>query len=170
MLAPPFPANEERRLGALRELLLLDTAPEQRFDKLVEFAAREFETPIVLFSLIDTERQWFKAKVGMAACSTPRRISFCAHAILQTDLFIVPDTLQDERFADNPLVTGEPFMRFYAGAPLILPSGFAIGTLCLLDAKPRQLDEIDRSMLGALRDLLLEEVLAQDLLPAGAKR
>ena len=161
MLAPAFPANEARRLSVLRELLLLDTPPEQRFDKLIAFAAREFDVPIALFSLIDSERQWFKAKVGLTVCETSREVSFCAHAILQPDLFIVPDTLADPRFADNPLVTDAPHIRFYAGAPLILPSGEAVGTLCLIDIAPRELDDIDRTMLAALRDLLCEEVLAQ---------
>lgn len=161
MLSPPIPANETSRIAALRELLLLDTPPEQRFDKLVDFAASEFAMPIVLFSLVDSERQWFKAKFGLEACSTSRDISLCGHAILQDGVFMVPDALEDERFADNPLVTGPPHLRFYAGAPLILPSGEAIGTLCLIDTVPRELDEIDRLMLESLRDLLLEEVVAQ---------
>lgn len=165
MLSAPIPANEPSRLAALRQLLLLDTPPEQRFDKLVQFAASEFEVPIVLFSLVEHDRQWFKAKVGIQACSTGRDVSFCAHAILQPDLLIIPDATVDERFADNPLVTGAPHIRFYAGAPLILPSGEAIGTLCLIDTKPRHLDEIDRLMLGTVRDLLLEEMLAQSAVP-----
>ncbi len=161
MLSPPIPANETSRIAALRELLLLDTPPEQRFDKLVDFAASEFAMPIVLFSLVDSDRQWFKAKFGLEACSTSRDISLCGHAILQDGVFMVPDALEDERFADNPLVTGPPHLRFYAGAPLILPSGEAIGTLCLIDTVPRELDDIDRLMLESLRDLLLEEVVAQ---------
>jgi GAF domain-containing protein len=161
VLSAPIPANEPSRLAALRQLLLLDTPPEQRFDKLVAFAASEFDVPIVLFSLVEHDRQWFKAKVGIQACSTGRDVSFCAHAILQPALFIVPDATVDERFADNPLVTGAPHIRFYAGAPLILPTGEAIGTLCLIDTQPRQLDEIDQLMLGTVRDLLLEEMLAQ---------
>jgi GAF domain-containing protein len=163
VLAPPVPTNETSRLAALRALLLLDTPPEQRFDRLVEFAASEFDVPIALFSLVDDDRQWFKAKFGMQACSTSREISLCGHAILHGQLFIVPDALEDQRFADNPLVSGPPHLRFYAGAPLVLPSGEAIGTLCLIDSKARQFDDIDQVMLGALRDLLLEEVLAQRL-------
>jgi GAF domain-containing protein len=161
MLAPPISADEPQRLDALRRLLLLDTPPEQRFDKLVAFAASEFGVPIALFSLIDSERQWFKSRIGMTACETSREVSFCGHAILQPALFIVPDALLDPRFADNPLVTGAPHVRFYAGAPLVLASGEAIGTLCLIDTAPRTLDEIDQAMLGSLRDLLREEVLAQ---------
>lgn len=165
MLSAPIPANEARRLAALRELLLLDTPPEERFDRLVEFAASEFEMPMVLFSLVEDEHQWFKAKVGIQACATSRDVSFCAHAILQPNLFIIPDALEDERFADNPLVTGPPHIRFYAGAPLVLPSGVTIGTLCLIDTAPRQLDEIDQHMLATVRDLLVEEMLAQNAAP-----
>ena len=161
MLSPPVPANEPSRLAALRELLLLDTPPEARFDKLVEFAASEFGMPIVLFSLVEDQRQFFKAKVGIATCSTGREESFCAHAILQPELFIVPDALEDERFFDNPLVTGAPHIRFYAGAPLVMPTGEAVGTLCLIDTQPRQLDDIDQIMLASVRDLLVEEVLAR---------
>ena|SRR5450830_115012 len=161
MLAPPISVDEPQRLDALRRLLLLDTPPEQRFDKLVAFAASEFGVPIALFSLIDSERQWFKSRIGMTACETSREVSFCGHAILQPALFIVPDALLDPRFADNPLVTGAPHVRFYAGAPLVMASGEAIGTLCLIDTAPRTLDEIDQAMLGSLRDLLREEVLAQ---------
>ena len=161
MLSPAIPANEPGRLAALRELLLLDTPPEARFDKLVEFAASEFAMPIVLFTLVEDSRQWFKAKVGTTLCSTDREVSFCAHAILQPDLLMVPDALEDARFFDNPLVTGAPHIRFYAGAPLVLATGEAIGTLCLIDTVPRRLDDIDQLMLGSIRDLLLEEVVAQ---------
>ena len=164
MLSAPIPANEPSRLAALRQLLLLDTPPEQRFDKLLAFAASEFDVPIALFSLVDDDRQWFKAKVGLEACATGRDVSFCAHAILQPELLIIADAMADERFVDNPLVTGAPHIRFYAGAPLILPTGEAIGTLCLIDTRPRQLDEIDQLMLGYVRDLLLEEMLAQSAL------
>jgi GAF domain-containing protein len=161
VLSPPVPANEPSRLAALRELLLLDTPPEARFDKLVAFAASEFEMPIVLFTLVEERHQWFKAKVGTVLCSTDREVSFCAHAILQPALMIVPDALDDQRFFDNPLVTGPPHIRFYGGAPLVLPTGEAIGTLCLIDTVPRRLDDIDQLMLGSIRDLLVEEVVAQ---------
>ena len=161
MPAAPIPADEARRLSVLRELLLLDTPPEERFDKLVGFAAAQFDVPISLFSLVDSERQWFKASVGLGTCETSREMSFCAHAILRPELLVVTDTFLDERFADNPLVTGPPHIRFYAGAPLTLPSGVSIGTLCLVDTKPRELDNIDRVMLASLRDLLIEELLSQ---------
>jgi GAF domain-containing protein len=161
MLAAPIPDNDKERLAALRELLILDTPPEERFDKVVRFAADEFDMPIALLSLIDENRQWFKANVGLDACETGRDISFCAHAILQPDILVIPDSRADPRFADNPIVTGEPYVIFYAGAPLILASGFAVGTLCLIDHKPRQLDATEMAILTTLRDLLLEEMEAK---------
>jgi GAF domain-containing protein len=158
MQAPAIPDNEPDRLAALRELLILDTPPEQRLDKIVHFASAEFNVPIALVSLVDSNRQWFKARVGLDACETSREISFCGHAILQPDILLIPDALADPRFADNPLVTGAPGIRFYAGAPLVLPSGFAIGTLCLLDTRPRTLDLVEMTILSSLRDLLVEEL------------
>jgi GAF domain-containing protein len=159
MLPAPIPADDAARLQALRELLILDTPPEQRFDRLVEFAADEFDMPIALISLIDRDRQWFKARVGLDACETSREISFCGHAILQRELFQVVDALQDPRFADNPLVVGAPHIRFYIGAPLVLPGGAAVGTLCLIDVKPREFDTLDRAILGTLRDLAVAELV-----------
>jgi GAF domain-containing protein len=159
MLAAPIPFNDPERLAALRELLILDTPPEARYDKIVQFARDEFDVPIALLSLVDANRQWFKSKVGLDVCETDRSISFCGHAILQDDLFIISDTLADQRFADNPLVTGFPHIRFYAGAPLIMPSGYALGTLCLIDSKPREVDFTDMAILATLRDLLMQELL-----------
>jgi len=161
MLPAPIPANDAERLRALRELLILDTPPEERFDRIVEFAAGEFDMPIALISLIDEKRQWFKARVGMEACETSREISFCGHAILQSDLFEVLDAALDPRFADNPLVVGAPFIRFYIGAPLALPGGATVGTLCLIDTKPRHFDMLDRAILGTLRDLVVAELAGQ---------
>ena len=158
MMTPAIPANEQQRLAALYELLLLDTPPEQRFDTIVEFAASEFDVPICLVTLIDHDRQWFKARVGMETCSTGRDISFCGHAILHPDVLVVPDAAEDSRFADNPLVMSEPHIRFYAGAPLALPSGYVIGTLCVIDIKPRTLDQVELSILESLRDLLVMEI------------
>lgn len=159
MLAAPIPANESDRLAALRELLILDTPPEQRFDKIVHFAANEFDVPIALVSLIDSGRQWFKARHGLEVCKTGRDISFCGHAIHQAAHFIVEDAAADPRFADNPLVTGEPHIRFYAGAPLQLPNGYTVGTLCLIDRVPRALDHTAQSILATLRDLVIEELV-----------
>lgn len=158
MLAAPTPENDAERLAALYQLLILDTPPEERFDKIVGFASTEFDMPMVLISLIDRERQWFKARIGLDACETGRDISFCGHAILHDATLVVADPLADPRFADNPLVTGAPFIRFYAGAPLILPNGHAIGTLCLIDTEARELDPVDLAILGTLRDLVVQEL------------
>lgn len=117
----------------------MDTVPEEVFDDLTELAARICEAPIALITLVDEDRQWFKAKVGVTVNETSRDISFCGHAIMQPDLFIVPDATKDKRFANNPLVTSDPKVRFYAGAPLITPDGYALGTLCVIDKVPRQL-------------------------------
>jgi GAF domain-containing protein len=135
----PVPKNEKRRLKVLWQYEVLDTFPEELFDDLTELAAHICEAPIALISLVDGERQWFKSKVGTTVKETSRDASFCAHAITQTGLFIVPDATQDKRFAGNPLVTSEPRIRFYAGAPLITPDGYALGTLCVIDKVPRQL-------------------------------
>ena len=161
MLPAPIPADDETRLQALRELLILDTPPEQRFDRIVEFAAHEFDVPMALISLVDRDRQWFKARVGLDTCETSRDISFCGHAITQDQLFEVRNALQDPRFADNPLVLGAPHIRFYMGAPLVMPGGARIGTLCLLDVQPREFDDMDRAILGTLRDLAVAELLGQ---------
>ncbi len=158
MQKPEKPANEQERLAALFELLLLDTPPEQRFDTIVEFAASEFDVPICLISLLDAERQWFKSRVGLATCSTPRDLSFCGHAILQREILVIPDALADPRFHDNPLVSADPHIRFYAGAPIVMPSGHALGTLCIIDTKPRTLDEVELAILSTLRDLLVKEL------------
>lgn len=158
MKTPDIPGDEDQRLAALYELLLLDTPPEQRFDTIVEYAASEFDVPICLVTLIDRERQWFKARVGMETCSTGRDISFCAHAILQPEVMVIPDAAADPRFADNPLVTSEPHIRFYAGAPLVLPSGYVVGTLCVIDIQPRTFDDVELSILGSMRDMLVIEL------------
>jgi GAF domain-containing protein len=135
----PTQQNEKQRLKVLWQYEVLDTVPEEMFDDLTELAARICEAPIALISLVDEDRQWFKSKVGVTLKETSRDISFCAHAIKQDDLFIVPDATKDWRFAQNPLVVSEPRIRFYAGAPLITPDGHALGTLCVLDQVPREL-------------------------------
>lgn len=159
MQPAPLPDNEAERLAALRQLLLLDTAPEERFNMIVDYAASEFEVPICLMTLLDHERQWFKARVGMDACSTGRDISFCGHAILESDIMVIDDAAADPRFSDNPLVTSAPFIRFYAGAPLVLPNGYAIGTLCLIDSAPRSFGEAELGMLSSMRDMLVREIV-----------
>lgn len=137
--APPHP-REEARLAELMGLAILDTLPEEDYDQFVRLAAQVCDAPIALISLVDENRQWFKARVGIDVCETGRDEAFCAHAILEQDrLMVVPDTLQDERFADNPLVLGPPHIRFYAGAPVVLDSGLPAGTLCVIDTRPRTL-------------------------------
>ncbi len=133
------PKNERKRLEVLWQYDVLDTVPEQVFDDLTELAASICEAPIALLTLVDEKRQWFKSKVGVSVNETSRDISFCGHAILYRELFIVPDATRDARFAHNPLVTAEPQIRFYAGAPLISPDGHALGTLCVIDKVPRTL-------------------------------
>ena len=154
----PRPADEPDRLQALRQLLILDTPPEERFDRIAAFAASEFDVPMAMVSLVDEDRQWFKAQVGLSICETGRDESFCGHVILSPATMVVPDTALDPRFVDNPFVTGEPHVRFYAGAPLSLPGGHAVGTLCIMDTQPRQMDRTDLAILGALRALVVEEL------------
>lgn len=146
----PTPHNEAARLEALRQYNILDTAPEEAFDDLTFLAAHVCKTPIAFVSFVDKDRQWFKSNVGMTASETSRDISFCTHAIMQRDLFIVRDALADDRFATNPLVLQEPNIRFYAGAPLITPEGEALGTLCVIDSVPRDLSDEQQEALRAL--------------------
>src|SRR6476660_7004023 len=131
--------NEKQRLKVLWQYDVLDTVPEEVFDDLTELAARICEAPIAMITLVDEKRQWFKSKVGVTVSETSRDISFCGRAIEQSDLFIIPDATMDQRFANNPLVISDPKIRFYAGAPLITPDGYALGTLCVIDKVPREL-------------------------------
>lgn len=163
MLAAPTPDHEAERLAALYALLILDTPPEQRYDKIVAFAAAEFDMPIVLITLLDSNRQWFKSQLGVNVCETGRDISFCGHAIMQADVMEIPDALADPRFADNPLVTGDPHIRFYAGTPLVLTSGHALGTLCLIDIQPRQLGAVELAILATLRQMVVRELEGETL-------
>ena len=154
MPAADLPPDEEERLKSLRDLEILDTEPEEEFDELVRRAADATGAPIAVITLVDEARQWFKARVNLELESTDRDLAFCAHAILTPDdLTIVPDTLEDERFNDNLLVTEDPNIRFYAGAPIFTPDGFPIGTLCVIDAAPRGLTD---EQANALRDLARE--------------
>src|SRR3989338_7759197 len=152
MIIAPIPHNEIERLMSLRVLNILDTPPEDRFDRITRLASQFFEAPIAYVSLIDKDRQWFKSKQGFDLCETPRDISFCSHAILKEEALVVPDATKDDRFKGNPVVTGPPNLRFYAGQPLSGPGGYKIGSLCVLDLKPR---EFDPKKVKALKDFSL---------------
>ena len=158
MQAPEAPLNEAARLIELCDLSILDTPPEERFDKITRIAQEHFKVPIVLVSLVDQSRQWFKSIQGLDATETPREISFCGHAILGDEVFYVPNTLEDPRFADNPLVTGPPHIRFYAGAPLSTPNGLKIGTLCIIDTVARTLSDHEFGILRDLADCVEQEI------------
>lgn len=157
MQAPEIPENEAERLQTLRELCVLDTESEERFDALTRVAQALFQVPIALVSLVDADRQWFKSRQGLDVSETPRRISFCGHTILTPDVMLIADTLDDTRFADNPLVTAAPDIRFYAGAPLVMPNGHRIGTLCLIDRRPRAMTPDDVARLKDLASSVVRE-------------
>jgi PAS domain S-box-containing protein len=152
MLEPAIPSDEASRIATLRGLNILDTPPEERFDRLTRLAQHMLNVPIAVVSLVDTNRQWFKSCQGLDASETPRNISFCGHAILEEQMLVIPDALLDPRFADNPLVIGAPHIRFYAGQPLKASNGSRLGTLCVIDSKPRQLS---LSELNSLKDLAM---------------
>ena len=160
MKQPDMPQNESARLGTLHSLGVLDTREEERFDRLTRMARRLFDVPIALVSLVDTNRQWFKSCVGLSVRETGRDISFCGHAILGEGPFVINDTLEDERFADNPLVIGEPHIRFYAGCPLRAPNGHKLGTLCIVDRIPRVLTSEDLDLLKDLALMIERELSA----------
>ncbi len=163
MQAPAKPANEATRVDTLRKLNILDSAPEERFDRLTRLAKRLFGVPIALVSLVDADRQWFKSCIGLDATETSRDVSFCGHAILGDDIFTIPNTLADDRFRDNPLVTEAPNIRFYAGCPLTVPNGSKVGTLCLIDVQPRELSDDDRDLLRDLARMAEQELAAIEL-------
>ena len=157
-----MPEDEQARLEALRSIDVLDTPPEERFDQLTRMAKRLFGVPIALVSIVDENRQWFKSCVGLDVIETSRDISFCGHAILGNDVFIIPDTFEDPRFADNPLVLNDPGIRFYAGCPLTV-GGHKLGTLCIIDKKPREFGEEDVNALKDLASMVERELLAIQL-------
>ncbi len=159
MISPKIPADEQERCAVLHDLGVLDSAPEERFDRLTRLAGRLFSVPVALVSLVDEHRQWFKSSVGLAVRETPRNVSFCGHAIGGEDVFVVEDATKDERFWDNPLVTGEPHIRFYAGCPLRV-AGYKVGTLCLIDQKSRHFSEDQVAILKDLAEMASAELEA----------
>ena len=163
MKTPETPPTEVMRLNTLRALKVLDSPPEQRFDRLTRLAKWMFDVPIAVLSLVDESRQWFKSVQGLEVNETPRDISFCGHAILNNEVLVVPDALSDDRFADNPLVTQAPHIRFYAGAPLVMPNGEAMGTLCLIDSKPRSFSAEDQQRLQDLAKIAEQELYVMQL-------
>lgn len=154
----PKPKDEVKRIKVLWQYDVLNSLPEQVFDDLTSLAALICGAPISLISLVDEDRQWFKSKVGISVSETSRDVSICAHAILQGDLFIVPDTTKDRRFKGNPLVVSGPKIRFYAGAPLVSPDGYALGTLCVIDKVPRQLTGEQRQALHVLARIVMHQL------------
>jgi len=157
-LPAPLPEGEEQRLAELYRLNILDTGPEDRFDRITRLAAAIFDAPYAFVSLIDRDRQWFKSCFGLDLKETSREVAFCSYAILNPEVMIVADTFLDSRFADHPLVTGDPHIRFYASCPLTLRDGHSVGTLCLIDTRPRQLDEIKINLLKDLGNLVQQEL------------
>lgn len=164
MAAARIPANERERLEALRSYEILDTPDEQTYDDLALIASAICQTPIALISLVDQKRQWLKARVGLQVAETSREVAFCAHAILEARPLVVKDARLDARFANNPLVEGDPHIRFYAGVPLINPDGQALGTVCAIDRKPRDLSPEQSSALQALsRQVMTQLELRRDI-------
>jgi len=160
MQEPHYPENESIRIDTLRSLNILDTPSEERFDRLTRLAKRLFAVPIALVSLIDVNRQWFKSCIGLDVTETARNISFCGHAILGNEILMIPDATLDERFYDNPLVTDDPKIRFYAGVPLVVANGSKVGTLCLIDRQPRTLTDEEQELLRDLGHLAEQELAA----------
>jgi GAF domain-containing protein len=166
-MKPPIPLNEHARLELLRQYRVLDTAAEPAFDEITARAAEVCQTPVSLLTLVDRDRAWFKSNRGLELREIPRDFSFCAHAICQNDLYTAPDMLADERFSHNPLVTQKPHLRFYAGVPLLSPEGLALGTLCVIDRKPR---ELTPEQADQLRELAKGAVLLLEIRRSAAPR
>jgi len=156
---PAIVHDEPARLAALHGLRILDSVPEEEFDRLTRWAVDHFQVPIALISLIDAERQWFKSTCNFGLPETLRDVAFCNYTILSRRPTVVEDACADPRFRNNPLVTGEPHIRFYAGAPIVTPEGYAIGTFCIIDRQPRRLALSDQYVLRQLAEMALDELL-----------
>ena len=150
MQRAPIPENEKERLLSLHKLGLLDTKPEERFDRITRTATRIFNVPISTLTLVDSKREWFKSVCGIDQKEGDRAISFCGHALLANEVFVIPDTTKDKRFSDNPMVTGKPYIRFYAGVPIINADGERIGVFCIKDIKPREFSKDNEELLKNL--------------------
>lgn len=156
MEKPKIPQNEEFRLTCLNEINILDTPPDPVYDKITQIVSEILDVPICLVSIVDNERQWFKSKVGLDATETAREISFCGHVVFSNEYMIVENALEDERFSDNPLVTAGPEIRFYAGMPLTVLDGVTLGTLCIIDMKPRKLSKNEINILKKFSEIIIE--------------
>lgn len=167
----PVGQHEQERLQALDNLRLVDTPRNPAFDSLCEEARRHFGVPICLVSLLTRDRQWLKAVQGLAVSETPRDVAFCNYTILQDEVFVVPDALTDDRFRTNPLVTGTPFIRFYAGAPLLYRNNIRLGAFCLIDTRPRSFSRGDRAELAVFAQRSVAQIVAREfaLLPLGGE-
>jgi GAF domain-containing protein len=154
----PMAADEAARVAAVRALGMLDTEPEERFDRITRLATAMFNVPVALITLIDEDRQWFKSAHGFGARETPRDVAFCTHAIYNGMPLVVPDALADDRFAENPVVSDGPRVRFYAGYPLTLDNGACVGTLCVVDTRPHDLDDVKLALLGDLAAMATAEL------------
>lgn len=154
----PLPIKEEQRIALLQAMEVLDTPPSPNFDRICDIAQEYFRVPIAFVSFVDTKRQWFKARCGIGLTQTPREAAFCSYTILQEDLFIVNDTMEDERFRSNPFVTGDPHIRFYAGAPITFSAGMHLGSVCICDRVPRRLDKAQRMVLKHLAGIAVSEL------------
>jgi diguanylate cyclase (GGDEF)-like protein len=161
--SPTIQNNEDKRLASLHALNILDTPFEERFDRITRFASNLFDVPIALVSLIDQDRQWFKSSMGLDVRETSRAISFCGHTIHSKKIMMVRDAKNDQRFADNPLVTGPPHIRFYAGCPISAESGYAIGSLCLIDRRPREFNDDDLDVFRDLTLMVEREIIKPEL-------
>lgn len=157
---PPVPDNDQARLAELYRYEILDTLPEEAFDRLTALAALTLNAPIALVTFVDRDRHWFKSQVGFPVAELPRENGFCGHTIMNDEIMVVPDATEDVRFADDPAVTGPAAIRFYAGAPLTLPSGFRLGTLCIMDNRPRPdgLSQRESEILLSLTALVVREI------------
>ena len=162
MQKPETPKNEIQRIEALEALAILDTEPDPHLDFITKIVKERFHVPIALISLVDKNRQWFKSKQGLPATETPRDISFCGHAIMQSEIFEISNAVEDPRFKDNPLVLGPPNIRFYAGQPLTIEGGFRVGTLCIIDSKPRKLTQDEKEELKGFARLIQDRLNKKD--------